>query len=113
LKFDIKKNPRKFKVGLNKDIVIEDCGNLNLDFNQQITFLTNDNKEYDVCRKSWGFYATPSVNSRLLKFDFKTAIVKNSQGNIYVMIVEKNKIEDFYEYLDKDKNEVIEWLDEK
>ena len=29
------------------------------------------------------------------------------------MIVEKNKIEDFYKYLDKDKNEVIEWLDEK
>ena len=84
---------------------------LNLDYNQQAS--SNDNKEYDVCRKSWGFYATPSVNSRLLKFDFKTAIVKNSLGNIYVMIVEKNKIEDFYEYLDKDKNEVIEWLDEK
>lgn len=113
MKINFKNPPRKFKVGLEKNITIQDHGTIYLDDNQQITFLTKDNKEYDLCRKSWGFYATPSVNSRLLKFNFKTALVKNSKNQYYVMLVEKDKIDDFNNYIKNDKNELIEWLDER
>tara|TARA_X000000950_G_scaffold289276_1_gene411525 strand:+ start:84 stop:425 length:342 start_codon:yes stop_codon:yes gene_type:complete len=113
MKVDLKKPSRKYQVGFNQEIIIEDCGTINLDYNQQITFITDDKKEYDLCRKSWGFYATPSVNSRLVSFNFKTALVQNSKKQIYVMIVEREKIDDFFLYLKKEKNYLLEWLDER
>ena len=113
MKINLKKKPRAYKVGLNQDIIIKDCGSINLEPNEQITFITIDNKEYDFCRKSWGYYATPSMNSRLIKFGFKTGLVKNSKGQMYIMVVEKQKIDDFFNYLKNDNNELIEWLDEK
>ena len=113
MKVNFKNRPRIYKVGFEDEITIEDHGTINLDKNQQITFLTEDYKEYDLCRKSWGFYATPSINSRLKKFNFKTALVKNIKGQIYIMLVEKEKIDEFHEYLKKEKNFILEWLDEK
>ncbi len=113
MKINLKKSPRTYKVGLKQNIIIKDFGSINLEPNEQITFKTIDDKEYDFCRKSWGYYATPSINSRLIKFGFKTALVKNSKGQIYIMVVEKDKIEDFFNYLENDSNELIEWLDEK
>ena len=35
--------------------------------NEQLTFVTENKNRYDVARKYWGFYATPSINSRLKK----------------------------------------------
>ena len=104
--------PRKFSVGIKKKITISDCGNINLKNNEQISFITDDKKEYDVVRKEWGFYATPSINGRLKKQGFKTALVKNSHGLFYVMLVEKEKIELFKKYLLDEKNSLIKWLDE-
>ena len=83
--------PRKFTVGTDKKITISDCANINLKHNEQVSFITHDNKEYDVVRKEWGFYATPSMNGRLKNQGFKTALVKNKEGMYYIMIVEKNK----------------------
>ena len=112
MKFNKVNPPREFKVGLENQIIIKDCGTIQLKPNEQITFLTGDGKEYDVARKDWGFYSTPSMNGRLKKFGFKTALVKNSFGMYYVMVVENKKLDDFQTYLDKEKNEVVEWLDE-
>jgi len=50
-----------------------------------------------ITAKDWGFYATPSINGRLQQFGFKTALVENPQGRIYVMVVEEEKIELFEE----------------
>jgi len=108
-----KKPAREFEVGFEKKITIKDCGSILLKDNEQITFLTNEGKEYDVTRKDWGFYATPSVNSRLKEQGFKTALVRNSIGQWYIMLVEKDKIDKFQTYLREEKNEVVEWLDEK
>ena len=105
-------NPkREFYVGENKDIIIKDCGKINLDSNELITFITDDKKEYDVVRKDWGFYATPSMNKRLVDYRFKTALVKNKNGMYYIMIVEKDKIDSFNKYLDEENNQIIQWLD--
>ena len=92
----IKKNPpRKYNVGIDNQITIKDCGSILLEENEQITFLTNNQKEYDVARKNWGFYATPSVNLRLKNQGFKTALVRNSMGQWYIMLVEKDKVKKF------------------
>ncbi len=104
--------PRKFTVGTDKKITISDCANINLKHNEQVSFITHDNKEYDVVRKEWGFYATPSMNGRLKNQGFKTALVKNKEGMYYIMIVEKNKTTLFENYLKEEKNYLIKWLDE-
>tara|TARA_B100001094_G_C17896068_1_gene654083 strand:- start:233 stop:574 length:342 start_codon:yes stop_codon:yes gene_type:complete len=112
LKIKKKNPPRKFSVGLNYEITISDHGSILLKDNDQISFITEDDKEYDVVRKEWGFYATPSINGRLSNQGFKTALVKNSNGMLYIMLVEKNKLDEFKKYLENEKNFLIKWLDE-
>ena len=113
MKTDLKKEPRKFWADQAQTIEIKDFGKIELAPDEMISFKTPDGKEYDVARKSWGFYATPSVNSRLSSQGFKTALVRNSKGQWYIMLVENEKLDDFQAYLDKEANEVVEWLDEK
>ena len=75
-----KKNPpRKFKPSPIKNIILKDCAKIYLKSNEQVTFVTDKKQEYDVCKKDWGFYATPSINGRLKFFNFKTALVQNKK----------------------------------
>ena len=43
---------------------------INLKSDQQIT-LINGKSEYDIAKKNWGFYVTPSIQKRLKKFNLK------------------------------------------
>ncbi len=112
MKISIKKNPRSFKVGKNHNIVLQDVGKIHLSDNEQVTFISNNKKEYDVCRKEWGYYATPSMNDRLKRFGFKSALVRNYKDQIFLMLVENEKMSLFFEYLSEEDNSVIKWLDE-
>ena len=104
-----KKPPRKFKP--SKNIIIKDCANIYLNSNEQVTFLTKKKQEYDVCKKEWGFYATPSVNGRLKSYNFKTAIIQNIKTKkIYIFIFKKGKEKKFYRYLKEENCKVIKWL---
>lgn len=104
-----KKPPRKFKP--SKNIIIKDCAKIYLNSNEQVTFLTKKKQEYDVCKKEWGFYATPSVNGRLKSYNFKTAIIQNIKTKkIYIFILEKGKEKKFYRYLKEENCKVIKWL---
>tara|TARA_B100000787_G_C16174321_1_gene288153 strand:- start:1265 stop:1414 length:150 start_codon:yes stop_codon:yes gene_type:complete len=49
----------------------------------------------------------------LKKFNFKTAIVKNTFGKYFIMIVEIDKMDKFLQYLKKDNQIIIEWIDER
>ena len=111
MKFDRKNPSRNFKVGLNNSITLKDCGSIKLEKNEQVTFLTKKSAEYDVVRKSWGFYATPSMNGRLKRFGLRTALVKNKFEQYYIMIVEQGFEEEFFKYLKDECNEIITWLD--
>ena len=113
MKTDFNQEPRRFWANQAQTIEIMDLGKIELAPDEMISFKTPDGKEYDVARKSWGFYATPSINSRLKSQGFKTALVCNSKGQRYIMLVENEKIDDFHTYLEKEANEVVEWLDEK
>ena len=112
MKFNEVNPPREFKVGLDNQIIIKDCGIIHLKPDEQITFVTGDGKEYDVARKDWGFYATPSINGRLKNFGFKTALVKNSHNKYYIMLVEKEKTIEFEKYLKKENNYFLRWLED-
>ena len=113
MKIKEKKPSRLFSVGLNNDIEIKDCGELSLLPDEQVTLTTESGQEYDICRKEWGFYATPSTNGRLKSFGFKTALVKNSFGKKYIMIVDEKRLDQFNIYLEAEMLSVLSWLDEE
>lgn len=104
--------PRKFKVGLQNQFEVSDCGKIELASDEQVTFITPSGKEYDVAAKSWGFYATPSVNGRLVAQGFRTALVRNSFGKLYVMLVDPEHMDEFKKYLTIEKQTVEKWLSE-
>jgi len=103
--------PRVFTVGAS-GIEIKDCGRLHLSADEQLTLMRDSGAEYDLVDKSWGFYANPSVNGRLVDFGLRTAIVRHLvSGRIYVLIVERGHEADFQEYLDGEQMIVDFWLD--
>lgn len=103
------KPPRQFKV---KTIEIKHCANITLEPDEQVTFETESGTEYDVVRKSWGYYATSSINGRLKEHGLRGVLVKNSGGRIYLLLVEKGKEPDFEQYMLKDDMKVMSWLDD-
>lgn len=112
MKIEENKTPRIFSVGKDNSIKISDCGKIRLRPDELISFVTESGKRYDVTAKSWGFYATPSVNGRLKSEGFKTALVKNSEGRFYIMLVEKEKTGDFERYVKGEGQKIEKWLDE-
>ena len=113
MKIDKKEPPRVFRVGKDNNIEISDCARIYLKPDEQVTFVTISGKEHDFTAKPWGFYATPSVNGRLVNQGFKTALVKNQSGMYYIMVVDNDRFSEFQDYLSTEKNEVVEWLDER
>jgi len=92
---------------------MSDCGRLCLAPDEQVTFVTTAGKELDVAAKPWGFYATPSVNGRLVEQGFKTALVRNASERYYVLVVDDDRLPEFQEYIESEGMVVVEWLDEQ
>jgi 2-polyprenyl-3-methyl-5-hydroxy-6-metoxy-1,4-benzoquinol methylase len=103
--------PREFETGRGEPIRIKDCGRMELAPNEQITFITESGTEYDVARKSWGYYATPSLNGRLLNFNLRAALVRSHIGKYYLFLVEKGHEAELARYVKLEQNELIRWLD--
>lgn len=103
--------PRPFAVGRGEPIQLQDCGRIELAPDEQVTFVTESGAEYDLARKSWGFYATPSLNGRLERFGLRGVLVKSPPGKYYVMLVERGRERDFQRYLDVEGHRVVCWLD--
>lgn len=111
---DFKPNnpPREFVVGLQKDITIKDCGQIELCTDEQVTFVTLSGTQYDVVRKSWGYYATPSLNGRLRQFGLRAILVKNKSEKFYLLLVEQGQEQKLHQYLVAEEQEIVCWLDE-
>tara|TARA_B100000676_G_scaffold296373_1_gene336672 strand:+ start:552 stop:884 length:333 start_codon:yes stop_codon:yes gene_type:complete len=101
----IKKSNRLFTAGITK-LKIIDKGSIYLKDDNQVTFRYKKS-EYDVCRKNWGYYATPSINGRLQNFGFKTFLTQNKFKKIYINLVHSNKIKTFKKYLKKEKSKIL------
>ena len=104
--------PREFAIGRGQPIVMKDCARIELEPDEQVTFTTAAGAEYDVARKAWGFYATPSLNGRLLNFGLRAALVKSPLGKYYVLLMERGHEDQFERYLDLEGNVVVRWLDD-
>lgn len=104
--------PRAFEVGHDEKILLRDCGRLELEPDEQVTFTTPSGADYDVARKSWGFYATPSLNGRLVRFGLRAVMVKNRIAQFFVLLVEHGHDEEFRQYVTSERLEVIAWLDD-
>ena len=111
MKIDVKDPPREFEVGLGEIIRLKDCAHVRLVPDEQVTFFTESGAEYDVARKDWGFYATPSLNGRLERFNLRGVLVKNRKKQYFVMLVERGKEALFQRYLDVEGLTVVTWLD--
>lgn len=104
--------PREFTSGVRNDVVMRDAGRLDLAADEQVTLTTEAGGEYDVARKEWGFYATPSLNWRLPRFGLRGALVRNSKGHAFVMLVERGHETSFEEYVAGEMLRVVGWLDD-
>ena len=104
--------PREFEVGFDRKLIMKDCGQIELSPDEQVTFHTELGGEYDVARKSWGFYATPSLNGRLQRYHLRAVLVKNRLSQFYVMLVEQGKEADFEAYVDVEPLQIVCWMDD-
>lgn len=112
MKFEPKNPPRRFAVGNAVKFEMRDCGSVALAPDEQLTFLTEGGAEYDVARKDWGFYATPSLNGRLEQFGLRGVLIKNrGTGRYFVLLVEKGKETAFDAYCAQENLALIAWLD--
>jgi len=111
MKFREKHPPREFEVGYDRKSIIKDCGTMQLAPNEQITFVTEADNEYDVTRRDWGFYAAPSLNGRLAEFHLRAVLVKNKADRFFLMLVEKGKEDLFQEYVDSEPLTIVYWMD--
>ena len=112
MKFAPKDPPRRFSVGNAVKFEMKDCGELMLDADEQVTLKTERGGEYDVARKDWGFYATPSLNGRLESFGLRGVLIRNTlTGRYFVLLVERGEENKFDAYVVQEGLEVIAWLD--
>lgn len=112
MKINRRDPPRVFTVGTVRDVHLTDAGDISIAPDEQVTFVTDSGRRYDVTRKAWGFYATPSLSGRLRHEGFKSALVQNRQGRIFVMLVEVDRLNLFDEYCRREAQTVLRWLDE-
>ncbi len=103
--------PRKFAVGQGGSVTISHMADIDLAPDEQVTFRTEGGAETDVARKSWGFYATGSLNGRLPQCGLRPALVRNEQGRLYLMLVENGHETDFDAYCRDERQTVLFWLD--
>ena len=113
IKVDLKESPREFTVG---DFTILDHGSVTLSTvnsrtNSMVTVCTAEGKRCDIAATNWGLYLGPSLNSRLKNEGFKTALVHNNSGQLYLMAVDKDKLNEFEEYRRSSSLTVVSWLD--
>ena len=78
-----------------------------------MTFTTGGGGEYDVTRKAWGFYATPSLNGRLPRFGMRGLLVRNRLDQYFVLLVERGREELFAQYVAHERLVVVSWLDDQ
>jgi hypothetical protein len=112
VKFEPKDPPRSFAVGNAVKFEMKDCGTVRLAPDEQVTFVTESGAEYDVARKDWGFYATPSLNGRLEQFGLRGVLIRNrGTGRYFVLLVERGREAGFDAYCAQENLAVIAWLD--
>lgn len=115
MKVDETKPPRRFMVGIRGEVELAEVAKIYLEPEELVTFFGPQGSEHDVTRKDWGFYATQSVNYRLPTKGLRAALVKNTQGRWFVLLIEKaeERKAAFKEYCQSEQVTVVAWLDDE
>lgn len=100
--------PRTFRVG---DVEMRHCADVELNADEQVTFTSPSGTEFDVARKAWGYYATPSLNRRLPEHGLRAALAANADGRITLLLVERGLEPLFEMYCAEQAMRVVAWLD--
>jgi hypothetical protein len=109
VKIDTIEPAREFEV---LGVQIKHTANIELEPDEQVTFVTASGTEFDVARKSWGYYGTPSLNGRLADHGLRAVLVRGERsGKMFVLFVERGKEADFEEYIEWDRLRIVTWLD--
>lgn len=112
MKANVHEQPRKFTVGLSTQVELSDCAHIALEPNEQITLTTPSGGELDVVRKAWGFYATPSLNSRLVRKGLRAALVRNRLGHFFIVLIEVGREAAFERYARDEELTHVTWMDQ-
>ena len=107
----INKVNRKFKPSKKSGVSITEKAKIYMKHNEQITLIDINKNQYDIVKKSWGYYSTPSINKRLKNNNHEACIVKNiEKKTIFLFSVNIKKKIEFNQYLKKNNIKVIKWL---
>jgi hypothetical protein len=110
MKIELRDPPRQFLVG-SSAIQLFHCADVRLEPDELLTFVTPDGSEYDVVCKDWGYYATPSLDNRLVEQGFLAALVRNRETQHYfIVLVRSSKIREWESYSHSENLEVLAWL---
>lgn len=100
--------PREFSAG---GITLHHSANVELSADEQITLVSASGTEYDIVRKSWGYYATPSTNRRLVAHGLRAALTVGADGRAALLLVERGHEPEFEDYVAEQRMRVLTWLD--
>ena len=103
---------REFSVGI-RSIVVSHVADVELGPDEMITFTGPDAHEYDVVRKTWGYYATPSIGKRLPAYGLRAGLMRNiDTRHCFVVLVHEYALDDWKNYMADERQELVGWLDE-
>ena len=104
--------PREFVAGPGIDSAIRHCADVTLTPGEQITVLTETGKQWDIVRTGWGFYGTPSLDSRLRDQKLRACLVETSAGKRFIWIVDAHCVDELRAYMRNIGVCRFAWLDE-
>lgn len=110
MKFDPKDPPRRFDVGTGQRITLSDCGTLQLEADELVTFRT-PHAAFDVTRKEFGYYAANSLNATLPRQGLRPALCANAGGQTFLLLVEPAQEAAYRAYLAGEGMRHLVWLD--
>jgi hypothetical protein len=103
--------PRRFDPDGTGRFAIADAGCIELGSDEQVTFVGPTGSEYDVVRRDWGYYATPSLNSRLPANGLRPLLARNGAGRFFVCLIERGRERQFADYAEAAGMQALGWLD--
>jgi hypothetical protein len=116
MRLDRQEPPREFAVG-RRGGRLRHVADGWLEADEVLTLRTDSGTEVDVTRKSWGYYATPSLNGRLSEHGLRAVLAigvprdGDEARRMYLLLVERGREDDFQAYIDAEEMEVVAWLD--
>lgn len=112
MKIDRIDPPRRFNVGI-AEIELAHVADIALASDEMVTFRHEEGREFDVCRKDWGYYATPSLGGRLRRFGLRAALTRNiDTRHCFIVLVEEGHEVAWHAYNQAERQELVMWLDD-